>query len=131
MATANQLKTLVKSHFEDNNEKFNTIALQIAAHEARLGHTNLANDIRKIIESSKNNKPKLKNIAPNLQGLFLEIYPHERLSDLVVAPSIKERITRIIKEFTYKDKLLKHGLENRRKIMFSGPPGTGKTTNLY
>ncbi len=127
MATANQLKTLVKSHFEDNNEKFNTIALQIAAHEARLGHTNLANDIRKIIESSKNNKPKLKNIAPNLQGLFLEIYPHERLSDLVVAPSIKERITRIIKEFTYKDKLLKHGLENRRKIMFSGPPGTGKT----
>lgn len=70
MATANQLKMLVKSHFEENNEKFNTIALQIAAHEARLGHTNLANDIRKIIESSKNNKPRLKNIDSNLQGLF-------------------------------------------------------------
>ena len=39
MATANQLKTLVKSHFEDNSEKFNTVALQIAAHEAKLGHT--------------------------------------------------------------------------------------------
>ena len=88
MATANQLKMLVKSHFEENNEKFNTIALQIAAHEARLGHTNLANDIRKIIESSKNNKPRLKNIDSNLQGLFLEIYPQERLSDLVVSPQI-------------------------------------------
>lgn len=127
MATANQLKMLVKSHFEDNNERFNTLALQIAAHEARLGHTNLANDIRKIIESSKNNKPRLKSIDSNLQGLFLEIYPQERLSDLVVAPQIKERIQRIIHEFTYKDKLFKHNLENRRKIMFSGNPGTGKT----
>ena len=127
MATANQLKMLVKSHFEDNNERFNTIALQIAAHEARLGHTNLANDIRKIIESSKDNKPRLKSIDSNLQGLFLEIYPQERLSDLVVAPQIKERIERIIHEFTYKDKLFKHNLENRRKIMFSGNPGTGKT----
>lgn len=127
MATANQLKMLVKSHFEDNNERFNTIALQIAAHEARLGHTNLANDIRKIIESSKNNKPRLKSIDSNLQGLFLEIFPQERLSDLVVAPQIKERIERIIHEFTYKDKLFKHNLENRRKIMFSGNPGTGKT----
>lgn len=127
MATANQLKTLVRSHFEDNNEKFNTVALQIAAHEARLGHINLANDIRKIIETSKNNRPKLKNIDPNLQGLFLEIYPQVRLSDLVVAPQIKERIVRIIKEFTSKEKLLKHNLENRRKIMLSGHPGTGKT----
>ena len=120
MATATQLKMLVKSHFEENNEKFNTIALQIAAHEAKLGHTNLANDIRKIIDASKTNKPKLKNIDPNLQNLFLEIYPQERLSDLVVAPQIKSRIERIINEFTYKDKLFKHGLENRRKIMLSG-----------
>ena len=127
MATATQLKMLVKSHFEENNEKFNTIALQIAAHEAKLGHTNLANDIRKIIDASKTNKPKLKNIDPNLQNLFLEIYPQERLSDLVVAPQIKSRIERIINEFTYKDKLFKHGLENRRKIMLSGHPGTGKT----
>ena len=69
----------------------------------------------------------MKSIDSNLQGLFLEIYPQERLSDLVVAPQIKERIERIIHEFTYKDKLFKHNLENRRKIMFSGNPGTGKT----
>lgn len=127
MATANQLKMLVKSHFDDNNEKFNTIALQIAAHEAKLGHINLANDIRKIIDLAKISKPRLKNIDPNLQGLFLEIYPQEHLSDLVVSVSIKERINRIINEFVYKDKLFRHNLENRRKVLFSGHPGTGKT----
>lgn len=127
MATANQLKMLVKSHFEDNSEKFNTVALQIAAHEAKLGHTNLANDLRKIIDNSKLIKPKLKNIDPNLQGLFLEVYPQEHLSDLVVAPDIRDRIIRIINEFIHKDKLFRHNLENRRKILLSGHPGTGKT----
>lgn len=127
MATANQLKMLVKSHFEDNSEKFNTAALQIAAHEAKLGHTKLANDIRKIIDAAKLIKPKFKNIDPNLQGLFLEVYPQEHLSDLVVSPDIKDRIVRIINEFINKDKLFTHNLENRRKILFSGHPGTGKT----
>ena len=127
MATANQLKTLIKSHFDDNSDKFNTVALQIAAYEAKLGHINLANDIRKIIDAEKFNKPKFRNIDPSLQGLLLEIHPQEHLVDLVVDPQIKKRIERIINEFTYRDKLFRHNLENRRKILFSGHPGTGKT----
>jgi AAA family ATPase len=127
MATANQLKMLIKSHFEDNSEKFNTVALQIAAYEAKLGHIILANDIRKIIDAEKFNKPKFRNIDPSLQGLLLEIHPQEHLVDLVVDPQIKKRIERIINEFTYRDKLFRHNLENRRKILFSGHPGTGKT----
>lgn len=127
MATANQLKMLIKSHFEDNSEKFNTVALQIAAYEAKLGHIILANDIRKIIDAEKFNKPKFRNIDPSLQGLLLEIHPQEHLGDLVVDSQIKKRIERIINEFTYRDKLFRHNLENRRKILFSGHPGTGKT----
>lgn len=127
MATANQLKTLIKSHFEDNTERFNTVALQIAAHEAKLGHTNLANDIKKLIDNAKFSKPKLRPINPDLQGLVLEIFPNERLNDLIVSDLIKGRINRIINEFIQKDKLFRHNLENRRKILFSGPPGTGKT----
>lgn len=127
MATATQIKSLIKSHFEDNNERFNTVALQVAAHEAKLGHTTLANEIRKIIEIGKNKKPILRNLDPNLQSLFLEIIPTECLSDLVVSTQIRKRIERIIGEFTHRDKLLRYNLENRRKILFSGHPGTGKT----
>ncbi len=32
MATAEQLKMLIKSHFDNNNERFKTIFLQLAAH---------------------------------------------------------------------------------------------------
>lgn len=127
MATANQLKALIKSHFEENNEKFNTVALQIAAHEARLGHFNLANDIKQIIDNRKKTSPKLKPLNPELQDLILKVESDKRLSDLVVPIEIKDRINRIIREFMHRNKLLSHNLENRRKILFSGPPGTGKT----
>lgn len=127
MATANQLKTLIKSHFEENNEKFNTVALQIAAHEAKLGHSNLANDIKQIIDNGKKTSPKLKPLNSELQGLVLEVESDKKLSDLIIPGEIKDRINRVIREFTHRNKLLSHNLENRRKILFSGPPGTGKT----
>lgn len=39
MATAEQIKSLIQSHFMGSDERFATIALQIAAHEARSGHS--------------------------------------------------------------------------------------------
>ncbi|MFR8030245.1 MAG: AAA family ATPase [Bacteroides uniformis] len=87
----------------------------------------MANDIKKLIDNAKFSKPKLRPINPDLQGLVLEIFPNERLNDLIVSDLIKGRINRIINEFIQKDKLFRHNLENRRKILFSGPPGTGKT----
>ena len=75
MATATQIKSLIKSHFEDNNERFNTVALQVAAHEAKLGHTTLANEIRKIIEIGKNKKPILRNLDPIYNHFFSKLFP--------------------------------------------------------
>ena len=131
MATAAQLKSLIQSHLEDNSEKFNTVALQIAAHEARLGHATLANEIRKIIDKSKFSKPKFKSLNSDLQGLVLEMFPVDILADLIIDDSIKSRILRVINEYYQKDKLHRHNLENRRKLLLAGPPGTGKTMTSY
>lgn len=127
MATASQIKALIKSHYEENDERFNTLVLQLAAHEARKGHSALAHDIRSLVDESKKSRVKVLPINRDLQDLVLVTKPSYRLSQLVVPGEIRERIEKILKEFWQKEKLLKHGLSNRRKILLTGPPGTGKT----
>ena len=46
MATAEQIKSLIQSHLSMNAEQFYASTLQILAHEARQGHTGLANEIQ-------------------------------------------------------------------------------------
>jgi len=126
MASAEQVKTLIRSHFGDDPERFSTIALQIAAHEARQGHGGVANEIRVIVDRAKS-KPVRITFHRELEDLVLESEPRHRLSELVVSDSLKNRIQRILKEYKQQHKLKKHGLNHRRKLLLAGPPGTGKT----
>ncbi len=127
MAKADYIISLIKSHYNNEPERFTTGALQIAAHEAKLGHTLVANEIKAIIDKAKETKHKSKSFAPDLQGLILENVPAVNLSDIITSEDIQFKISRIISEFVQRDKLRKHNLENRRKVLLSGPPGTGKT----
>jgi SpoVK/Ycf46/Vps4 family AAA+-type ATPase len=127
MAKAEYIISLIRSHYANEAERFTTLALQIAAHEAKLGHILVADEIKKIIDKAKTDTPKIKTFNTELQGLMVEQIPAVNLSDIIASPNITEKIERIILEFVQRDKLRKHDLENRRKILLSGPPGTGKT----
>ena len=95
MATAQQLKTLIKSHFEDGDSRFITLSLQIAAHEAKLGHTALANDIRSLIDNSKPMVRQLKPLDKDLEELILQVNPDNKLSELIVPDILKNRIEKV------------------------------------
>ena len=49
MAIANQLKELLKSYIDGDDERFYSIAMQFAAHEARIGHGKLAKELRDLV----------------------------------------------------------------------------------
>lgn len=128
MATAEQIKSLIRSHFTEDIERFYTIVLQVAAHEARQGHSNLAHDIRDIVDQQRKKKsPKVIPFPKDLRGLVLSEEPETSLSALVLPTELQERIARVIHEYRQQDKLKSHGLTHRRKILLIGSPGTGKT----
>ena len=127
MATIDQIKSLLKTHFDDNDERFRTIALQIAAHEAQIGHTEAASDIKRIIQ---NGKPQNKrNILkfPGTHEVFEQRISTYRFDDLVLPESMKKRAERIVFEYKKKNVLRKNGLKNRSRVLITGAPGTGKT----
>ncbi len=128
MATAEQIKSLIRSHLSEEPERFYSIALQVAAHEAKQGHTALANDIRNIVGKARKAKGAIVLRFPkDMLGLVLSENPEIAKSALVIPTALEERIARIIHEYRQQNKLKAHGLTHRRKILLIGPPGTGKT----
>jgi len=126
MATAEQLKVLIRSHFDGDQDRFTTIALQVAAHEARQGHTDVANDIRQLVDQAKSSA-RILPIHKELDDLILASDPALRLCDLVVPTGQRKRLERVLREYRQQERLRAHGMTCRRKLLFTGPPGTGKT----
>src|SRR5438876_11510589 len=110
MATAEQLKSLIKSHFGDESERFVTIALQVAAHEAQQGHGELAHDIRDIVDKSRRSRGGnvLLKFPQEMAGMVLSEKAEAPLSALVLPAQLKERIERIIHEHRQQGKLKNH-----------------------
>jgi SpoVK/Ycf46/Vps4 family AAA+-type ATPase len=127
MATAEQIKSLIRSHCNDDRERFLTIALQVAANEAKKGHATIAHDIRNLVDQAKSAPNKVIPFNRDFSDLVLPTAPRTQASELILAEEKRNRIQRVILEYRQQDKLKKHGLGNRRKILLAGPPGTGKT----
>ena len=56
MASAEQLKALLRSHLEGDDDRFISVAMQVAAHEAKVGHGKLATELREIIDKAKSRR---------------------------------------------------------------------------
>ncbi len=132
MASADQLKALLKSHLEGDDDRFFSVAMQVAAHEAKLGHGKLAEELRTLIDEAKGRRG-VDSVVPiarprgELANLLEASYPKARLGEMVLSDALADQIQRVLREQRYAGRIVEHGLAPRRKLLLTGPPGTGKT----
>jgi SpoVK/Ycf46/Vps4 family AAA+-type ATPase len=135
MATAQQVKALLRSYSEGDAEHFVSVALQIAAHAARSGKGRLAQELRDLVDGIKQKQEsgKIGGAVPiarpkgELAGLLAVTYPKTRLSEMVLGTATGNALSRVVREYRSQEKLRSHSLSARRKLLLVGPPGCGKT----
>ncbi|MGA2499448.1 MAG: ATP-binding protein [Tepidisphaeraceae bacterium] len=135
MATAEQLKALIRSHNGGDDEHFRAIAMQIAAASAKKGDTQLAQELRQLLDEAQRKQtpvglPRAVPIARpagELAGLVTASYPNVRLADMVLSDSVRSQLEALIGQYHQRDLLRSNGLAPKRKLLLIGPPGCGKT----
>ncbi|CAG0981489.1 MAG: ATP-binding protein [Rhizobiaceae bacterium] len=134
MASAQQLIGLVKSHAEGDEERFFDLAMQLAAAEEQKGHARLAEQLRQWAEVSRTpSKPVGARPTPlaaprgDLAGFLDASYPSTRLKDVILPAHIDDELAHIVAETRMRERLEEKGLRPRRRLLFAGSPGTGKT----
>jgi SpoVK/Ycf46/Vps4 family AAA+-type ATPase len=133
MANSRQIIALLQSHVQRDDQEFLSIAMEMAANEARQGHSQVANTIKRLIDEARSKgspQPKPVLVVPNrneLGSILFTANPDVRMSDMILTPDLAARLNRIILEQRQQSRLREHGLRPRRKILLVGAPGTGKT----
>ncbi len=140
MASAQQIIALLNSHVQGDQEQFLSIALQVAAGEARSGRKDTADQLRRLVQAARNEArqaqlgPKPDNgtipIARprgELQTLLSVQYPKLRLSQMVLDDATVKCLNDLLQQQAQRDLLRAHGKVPSSRLLLAGPPGSGKT----
>jgi SpoVK/Ycf46/Vps4 family AAA+-type ATPase len=133
MTSSRNVLAMIRSHAEGDNGQFLSIAEHIADEAAKSGKTKVAEEIVAAVRRAKQRTEQGVRPTPiaaargELAGLIRTTYADVRLSDLVVGADLGRRLRRLVREHDEAEALRTKDLFPRRKFLFSGPPGTGKS----
>lgn len=132
---------LFRSIEGDRDDDVVKVASLIIEEEKKKGHERLAEKLKFILEknisSGQNFRGELRKMLPNGVvipndkrnnfPLAINIDREELRHEMVLPLETEEKIRRIEKEFAAKERLAKHGLKYRQKVLIYGAPGCGKS----
>lgn len=136
-------KRLFKAVSMGTREEVVSVCQSIIEDEKSIGHTVLAKQLENILkensgkeikraehESSDSLYRELKELPRSRRhkDLLLTRLPCQALRHHMILPdNVEERFRTIEKEFVARERLAKHGLQHKKKILLYGAPGCGKT----
>ena len=123
MTSIAQVTALVDAHVSRDHTRFRAITLQIAANLAARSERG-ADQLRKLVE---HHQTHMFVPLPSATGLLSAPPEQAALDDMVLAPTVRDRLDRIVLEYGQRDVLSVHRLRPARKLLFTGAPGVGKT----
>jgi SpoVK/Ycf46/Vps4 family AAA+-type ATPase len=125
---------MLRSRAEGDEEQFFSIALQVAASEARQGRRDTANEIRSAVDASRATQGVRPSIPiafsrprGDLEGLLELRQAAITLADVVLPTSLSDRLNNFLLQQRKRDWLREHGKAPSHRLLFVGPPGSGKT----
>lgn len=135
MSNTKQILSMLRSRAEGDEDQFLAIALQVAAAEARQGRRTNAEQLRAAVEelrrSGGGDKPSvsvsLARPRGNLEGLLDLREPGLRLSRVVLADALRAKLDRVVLQQERRAWLREGNRVPLRRLLFAGPPGSGKT----
>ena len=134
MSNTKQILAMLKSRADGDEDQFYSIALQVAASEARQGRRQVAEEIREAVDEARSARGTKSSVAVafaaprgDLQGLLDLRETHTTLADVILSDEVSERLNTVLLQQRKRDYLREYGKTPNRRVLFVGPPGAGKT----
>lgn len=136
--SSKHLLALLNSHIEGDEEQFLSIALQVAAQEARQGRAEDSDRLKRLVQKARDQQRTgrpaggqtpipLARPRGELQGLVESAYPKVTLASMVLSDDVHGGLMRVVRQQQERATLRDHGQAPTTHILLVGPPGTGKT----
>lgn len=128
MANLRSLEKLFQSIAHRDIAQAITIAQSIADDEGRKSRHGARRRLEQALASRPLSSPTAQEVhGTRIADLAIRLQPELAVRDLQLRPEVKQLLAEIIEEWNQRDLLTKMQSKRRSKLLFAGPPGTGKS----